>query len=270
MSFPNPRVLFHPFAFLAALMCPCEVDGARDFSTDRPDATESPFTLEPGRMQLEASAASWLRERHSPERNGTTVEIRNLLPLNLRIGLSTQWELQVVIDGHLDVKAENRPMGIRLRQRGIGDITLRAKRNLWGNDGGRTAFGVMPFIKLPTASDGLGNDFIEGGIIFPFAMEIGERMSFGAMTELDLLRNAQDRNDAIWINTVTFGRDLTDRLGAFVELTFETGDGKPALGLNTGLTLMVNDDLQLDASVAIGMTRAAPDLVVSIGFSQRF
>ncbi len=268
--FQNPRHLFHPVVLFAVMVCPCEIEAAREFSTDRPDATESPFTLEPGRMQLEASAASWLRERYTSEWDGIRVEIWNFLPFNLRLGLTPRWELQVVVDGHLDVKVEDRPLGIRIRQRGLGDITLRAKCNFWGNDGGKTAFGVMPFVKLPTASDGLGNDFVEGGIIFPFAMKLGREMSLGAMTELDLSRNERDSYDKIWINTVTLGRDLTDTLGAFVELTIETGAGKPALGFNTGLTFMVNDNLQLDAGVAIGLTRTAPDLVVTLGFSQRF
>ncbi|MBX7122906.1 MAG: transporter [Opitutaceae bacterium] len=269
-SFQNPRHFFHSFALFAVMMCPCEIEAAREFSTDRPDATESPFTLERGHMQLEASAASWLRERHTSGGDGTRVEIWNLLPFNLRLGLTPRWELQVVVDGHLDVKVEDRPLGIRVRQRGMGDTTLRAKCNFWGNDGGETAFGVMPFIKLPTASDGLGNDSVEGGIIFPLAMKLGSELSLGAMTELDLARNERDSYDTIWINTVTVGRDLTDKLGAFVELTLETGGGKPAMGFNTGLTFMVNEDLQLDAGVAIGLTRPAPDLVVTLGFSQRF
>ena len=62
---------------------------------------------------------------------------------------------------------------------GFGDITTRLKVNLWGNDGGRTALAIMPFLKVPTASDGLGNDVVEGGIIVPFAFELPAGWSCG-------------------------------------------------------------------------------------------
>src|SRR5690606_21603209 len=35
---------------------------------------------------------------------------------------------------------------------GLGDISERLKHNLGGNEGGRTALGLMPFVTLPTAA----------------------------------------------------------------------------------------------------------------------
>ena len=60
---------------------------ARPLTTDRPDATESPFTVEPGRVQVEVSAAQWTRDRHTPERDGLTSVTWNVAPFNVRIGL---------------------------------------------------------------------------------------------------------------------------------------------------------------------------------------
>ena len=34
-----------------------------------------------------------------------------------------------------------------------GNMQLCWKINLWGNAGGQTAFGLMPFVKIPVASD---------------------------------------------------------------------------------------------------------------------
>lgn len=267
----SPRQFLHPFAFVFALIACNDADAARELSTDRPDATESPFTVEPGRLQVELSFASFIDDRHNTERDATHTKILNIAPVNLRIGLSPSWEIQIVLDGFLDVKTGNRPLGFRMRHRGFGDTTLRMKHNFWGNDAGESAFGVMSFVKLPTHSGRFGERFAEGGILFPYAGKLSEDTSFGTMVELDVVRNSGDDGyDLIAVGTMTVGRDLTGAMGGFVELALETGVGKPSLGFNTGLTLAVNDNCQLDAGLSVGITRAAPDLGVFFGISQRF
>ena len=243
---------------------------ARDLSTDRPDVTESPFTVEPGRVQIEASFAEYCRDRRNPEHAAVTAETWRILPFNFRVGLAPQAELQVMVDPRVEAKTDDRDAGVRAAARGFGDVTVRAKWNFWGNDGGATALGVMPFVKVPTAKDGLGNDSVEGGIVLPFARELSTGWSLGAMTEVDVVRTAADDGYvAAWVNTVTLGRDLTKRIGWYIEATSSVGEGKPALGADTGFTYTMNDDLQLDCGVNVGLTRAADDLVLFAGFTKR-
>lgn len=247
------------------------VRAERELTTDRPDATESPFTVEPGRYQIEASFAAYERDRHNPERDDTRVTVWNIAPVNLRVGLTPSSEIQFVVDNYLDVETEQPSSGLHEHRRGFGDVTLRFKKNFWGNDGGTTALGVMPFVKLPTNTDDLGNDSIEGGVIVPFAAELPAGWGFGAMTEVDLVRNdADDGYDTLWLNTATVGHDLTEQLAGFLELTLETGAGKPATTFNTGLTYAVTADVQLDCGAGFGLTRAAPDLVLFVGCTTRF
>ncbi len=63
---------------------------------------------------------------------------------------------------------------------------VRLKHNIWGNDGGTTAFAVMPFIKLPTNTLADLNDDVEGGVIVPLAIDIGHGMGLGLMSEIML------------------------------------------------------------------------------------
>jgi hypothetical protein len=244
---------------------------ARELTSDRPDATESPFTVESGRVQIESSLAEYTRDRHNPERAQVRVTSWSVAPVNVRIGLTPAAELQVVADSFLDVKTEDREAGVSERVRGFGDVTLRAKWNFWGNDGGVDALGLMPFVKLPTARDGLGNDDVEGGVILPYARELPGGWGFGAMTELDLVRNAADDGHTLaWINTATVSRDIAGALGGFLELASAVGEGKPALSFNCGLTYAVTEDLQLDLGVNAGLSRAADDLALFTGFVTRF
>ncbi len=63
-------------------------------------------------------------------------------------------------------------LAIPSRSRAQGDLTARLKINLWGDDGGTTAFGLLPYLKFPTSTDSLGNNAVEGGLILPFAVNL--------------------------------------------------------------------------------------------------
>ena len=244
---------------------------ARPLTTDRPDATESPFTVEPGRVQVEVSAAQWTRDRHTPERDGLTTETWNVAPFNVRIGLGRSTELQVVHDGFVTVEKRDRATGSQSRSDGLGDLTLRFKANLRGNDEGRLGLGVMPYVKIPTAARDIGNDKIEGGIIVPVAYDLSDVWGFGAMTEVSVVRNdANTGHRMAWLNTVTLSRSLGENAGVFTELTAEVGEGSPAVTFNCGATYAVAEDFQLDLGVNLGLTRAADDISVFAGFAYRY
>ncbi|HMO66315.1 MAG TPA: transporter, partial [Verrucomicrobiota bacterium] len=129
------------------------------------------------------------------------------------------------------------------------------------------------YAKWPAAGDGLGNGAVEGGLIVPFGLELPAGFTLGAMTQFDL-RHDDDGEEAHagFINTITVSRALVGKLGAFVEFYSDVeSTGAPWAGaVNAGLTLGLTDDLQLDAGMVFGVTRAAPDLGAFAGFAVRF
>ncbi len=232
--------------------------------------TESPFTVDAGHLQIEASFLAFTRDRYNPERNDTRVTTWNIAPVNVRVGLRHHLEIQIVSDNYLEVKSESLTADVE-RHRGFGDMTLRFKINLWGNDEGSTALAVMPFVKLPTSTNGLGNRSYEGGLIIPFAADLGGGWGLGAMTELDYVRNETDDGyEAAWLNTVALGCDLTERMGMFGELAATVGMGKPALLFNLGATYAVNPDVQFDCGANFALSRAADDITFFAGLTTRF
>ncbi len=242
------------------------VASAREMTTDRPDGTESPFTVPPGRVQLELDFAAFSRDREA----GTRVTEWQAAPFNLRFGVSQNFELGLLAAPHVAV-TERPPAGPRVRHAGFGDLTLRAKWNGAGNDDAvAVAWGLMADLKLPTASDGLGNGRVEGALILPLAFELGGGWSGGAMTGVEWIRPAAGVNRAVWVNTLVVGRDLTETVGGFLELTSATGDGAHVATFNFGLTRSLGPDLQLDAGVNLGLSRSAPDLLLFAGLSRRF
>jgi hypothetical protein len=183
-------------------------------------------------------------------------------------------DLQVVIDTYNRVRVTDRIANTVDRRSGFGDITTRLKINLWGNDGGKTAFAAMPFVKFPTNQNDLGNDSVEGGVILPLAVELSGGWGLGLMTEIDFLRNAADDGyDVSFINSITFSRDIAGRLGGYVEFFAEvsTADNSDWVGtLDLGITYGLSDDVQLDAGVNIGVTDSADDLNPFVGVTWRY
>jgi hypothetical protein len=145
--------------------------------------------------------------------------------------------------------------------------------NAWGNDGGSTAFAIMPFIKFPTNQDGLGNTSVEGGVIFPLAVELPLRFRMGVMTEFDFVRDTDRRgHHTEFINSITFARDIVGALGGCVEFFSQTSSrGGPWIGMvDVGLTYRITESIQIDAGVNVGVTRAAEDVNPFVGLSVRF
>lgn len=240
----------------------------RDMSTDRPDATESPYTVDAGRIQVEMDLVGYTYDR----RDGITTRAFDIMPFNLKIGLTNTADLQLVYDAYSRVRTSGG--GITDKETGFGDLTIRLKQNIWGNDGGKTAFAIMPFVKIPTNNiDGLNND-VEGGIIVPLAIDLGGGVGLGLMTEVDILRTEDGRDyEPTFVNSAALGFELTDKWGmyveAFVERSAEAG-AETVVTLNGGFTYAVNENLQLDAGANVGVTDAADDLKVFVGLSRRY
>jgi hypothetical protein len=237
----------------------------RELSTDRPDATESPFTVEPGHTQLEMDFAHVTRNRE----NGVRTVEWEAAPFNLRFGLTRDLEAGVFIVPYRRVRTTPRT-GPRETSSGFGDAGLRAKYNFHGNDGGGSASGLIVDVKVPSGARALSNRKWEGAVTLPVAFELGQELSLGAMTSAELVYTDEDRYRRAWSNTVTLARDLTKNAGAFVELTSSTGVGRHVATFDCGLTYALDRSTQLDAGVNLGLSRTAPDMVFFAGLSKRF
>lgn len=237
----------------------------RELTTDRPDATESPFTVDTGHMQLEMDFANFSRDREG----GGKVTEWEAVPFNLRFGLRENFEAGIFVTPYHRT-VETSPAGVRTTEEGFGDIGLRVKWNGGGNDGGDFAWGLMADLKVPTAAAGLGNDHWEGALTLPLAFELGGGWGGGAMTSIGLAYNDADRRRAVWVNTFTVGRDLAENMGGFLEIASETGLGRHVATFNSGLTFSLNANTQFDCGVNLGVSRSAPDIACFTGISRRF
>ena len=254
-----------------SLFHPTPREQMREMSTDRPDKTESAYTVDAGHFQMEMDVLAYSHDAYTADHS--RVDALSVAPVNLKLGLSNRVDVQLVIETWNWLRVKDRPSGRVTRRHGFGDVTLRLKTNLWGNDGGTSAFAVMPFVKLPTTQDDLGNDAVEGGLIFPLAVELPYGFGLGAIAEFDF--NEDDDGDGYhpeFVQTLALGHDIAGALAGYAELfslASSERDSHWVAAVDFGLTYAVTDDVQLDGGVNVGVTRAAEDVNPFLGLSVR-
>ena len=241
----------------------------RELSPDRPDETESPYTVDAGHFQIEMDFANFTYNRAG----GQTTRAWNIAPVNLKAGLLNNVDLQFVLDDYLLVHTENRATGA-VTHSGFGDFTTRLKINLWGNDGGQTAFGLLPYVKFPTASDNLGNNSVEGGIIFPFAVKLPAEFELGTETSFGIFRDENDNRDhEEFILSATIDHSIIGKLSGYVEFfsNFSTERHSGWIGtLDLGVEYLLTENVQLDCGCNVGLTPAADSAHAFSGITIRF
>lgn len=245
---------------LPSLFNPTPSSDWRELSADRPDFTESPYTVDAGAVQIELSFFDYAK-------SGST-DTFAFAPSNIKVGLLDDVDIQFVVNPYVRVEDGGGS------QSGFGDTQIRLKINLWGNDGGKTAMAIMPFIQIPTASDDLGHDHVEGGVILPFAMELTEGVGLGLMFEADFVYDDSAGNyETELVATAAVGFELSQTVGAYAELIGSTGADGDSLDvaiLGLGATYQMTGNLQFDAGVNIGLTEDADDIGIFSGVTLRF
>lgn len=240
----------------------------RPMSTDRPDKTESAYTVDAGHFQIEATLAQFGIDNRNAD--GEKVFGINAGNVNLKVGLTNNMDFQVVVENYLYEEA--RADGATTRESGFGDIQTRLKVNLWGNDGGTTALAVMPYVNWPTNPSGFGNKKVEGGIIVPLAVELPWGFGMGVMTEVDFVVRDGGSYGINFVNSITLSRDIIGNLAGYAELFSELLDTSldAVVTLDVGFCYSLTEDIMLDVGVNFGVTDAADDFNPFAGLSMRF
>ena len=243
----NPLIKLVPFA------CAASLASAREMSTDRPDTTESPYTVEPGTFQVESTLWGFSKEG--------SVTTWSIAESNLKTGLTENSDLQLVLSPW--VKEEG-------GGEGFGDATVRLKYNLWGNDGGKTAGALLPFVTIPSQTAVSTGEW-EGGLIFPVSIHLSEKVGFGFQTELDRAWNEKDSAyDWDFVHSAVIDFEMTEKVGLFLEYVGVAGDHPYEATANTGITYATSKNVQWDVALGLGLTDAADDLSLIQGVSFRF
>lgn len=251
-------LFYHTILALCAapLACPAR-ERLRELSTDRPDQTESPFTVDRGHWQVEISPVAWTRI-------DSDTSALSLGSVNLKYGITDFADAQLLWDSW---QRSRGPDG--RDETYFESLTLRGKFNLFGNDGGKTACAVMPYVTLPTTG-GLNDGRLDAGLILPWSVELDESVGLGAMVEIDWLGSEGSEWQAFLTGTLSVS--LTERWSVYGELAATvplTGGGTGWQG-DFGAVFALSERSAVDAGCNLGLNDRAPDRELFLGYSVKF
>ena len=255
------------------LLNPTPDSDLRDYNPDRPAKITSPFTIDAGRIEVESDFVSF-QHSHSPS---MSQDVSQVLDPTFKLGLLSNVDIEFGLNG-LDVVHQVQQDGTH-RFSGFGDVNLRAKVNLIGNDGGDVTLAVVPYVKLPagtSASLAIGNDAVEGGGILTAQIKLPLDFQLGLQTEVDALQGGNDsRRHPNFVNIATLSHEVPGikNLTAYAEFYSSVSQDRYTPDIYTAdfaLAYLIKPNTQLDAGINVGLNRAAPDYQVYTGISQRF
>jgi hypothetical protein len=231
--------------------------------TDRPTKANSTCTVPAGAWQVEADGVNWTRN----EAGGVTAKTTAFAATTLKYGLTERSDLQVTWTPYV----ESRVTGAG-EVSGAGDVYVRYKQALV--TGGKTTVSIIPYVKIPTAAESLGNDKVEGGVALPvsFALD-GFTLTFGPQADLLLDADGDGRHLAI-TNVINLARPIASNVSLIGEIwtstNFDPADTVTQVSADVAAAWVAAPTLQFDLGANFGLNDNTPDAQLYVGVSKRF
>jgi hypothetical protein len=230
-------------------------------STDRPAIAESSVVVPKGSFQAEngflVTIDQGQRTFDGPE-------------TSMRFGVASNTELRFSApDYYYDV-----PSGTGAAS-GFGDITIGMKEQLGPTPGGFDVSVIM-FLSLPTGAAAVSSHGYDPGLQLPWSRKLSANWSAAGQLALywptsQLTTQQVDTRNLTGESTFLLDRQLTKPMDAFIEYA---GDfprrGGPRQLLHFGAAYKITPHQQLDVHYGIGLSSAAIDHFIGIGYSFRF
>ena len=256
-----------------SLLDPTPDSQLRGFAPDRPPKADSAYTVDAGHFQYETDLLNYL----DTNIGGATTKLYQAFDPVWKLGLTNWADFELQFNGYQNLVATSNATGTVVSKGfGFGDVLLKSKINLFGDDGGSAALAVIPYVKIPSGTLNISNGVVEAGLIAPLQVKLPQDFGLTLMTELDVLKNANDSGrHPNFVNLINLNHPVPGikNLSASIEFFSSIGtdvNTPPIYTLDTALIYAVTDNVQLDCGVDFGLNKAAPNLQVFTGLSQRF
>jgi outer membrane putative beta-barrel porin/alpha-amylase len=230
--------------------------------SDRPDFTESTATMKRGEVQLEGGDTF---------EHAASVKTNTIGELLLRIGLAPRAELRIEPGSYTKVTSPDGDAS------GWVDAAVGTKLRLYEPPNENPSFvptvSLIVLTSVPTGSAEFRETKLQPEAKLAAEWTLSDRI--GVATNFNVSRPRDDENGryTVFEGSVSFGFELTRRLGAYTEV-FGFAPQLSSVGHsrygNTGLTFSLTPDFQLDLRGGMGFNGVQPDYFVGAGLVHRW
>jgi len=232
---------------------PVNVAAPEPISTDRPAITNSSVVVPVGSLVAENGFLETGSQGQSIVDGPETL---------LRLGVARKTELRFTLPDYFD----NLSAGPSTS--GFGDFALGVKQQL-GPTHGKFDVSAILFVSFPTGATGIPSGGYDPGFQVPWSRALSANWTAAGMFSLYAPTQGRTRN-LTGESTFLFDRQLTKPWDAFIEYAGDFPEnGGPRHLLHFGTALKITKQQQLDFHVGVGLSSAAVDHLIGIGYSFR-
>jgi Putative MetA-pathway of phenol degradation len=248
-------------AFILAGMTPLHArgqspgdDSAQPIATDRPAVTNSSVVVPAGYLQAENGFLETSSQGQSIVDGPESL---------IRFGVTNRTELRFTAPDYFD-----NLNSLGGRGSGLGDVAIGAKEQL-GPTPGKFDVSVILFLSLPTGAKSVSSGGYDPGLQAPWSRALSTNWTAAGMLSVYWPTEGQTRN-VTGESTFLLDRQLTKPWDAFVEYAGDFPEmGGPRHLLHFGTALKITQQQQIDFHVGVGLSSAAVDHIIGIGYSFR-
>ena len=232
--------------------------------TDRPDFTESTYTVPDGHFQLEAGYTYATAGELSGHQIGEAL---------IRLGLIPGLELRALLPSFNSVSGDVGP--VEFEESGWSDAGIGMKLGLYesGMSEGLPSVSLLFGSSIPVGDDDFGADGWEPEAILALGWALAPRLDLGA--NVKYTQRDPDFGDRYneWAASIALGLPVTSSLGAFIEY-FGIRPDLDGLEdddyIDGGITYLFSDTFQLDARVGFNLEGDDDEMFFGVGFGKLF
>ncbi|MBV5320950.1 MAG: transporter [Sulfuricurvum sp.] len=224
---------------------------------DRPGFSTGTQTLKPNTVNVE------LGYQYAFNNHDTKLSSHTFPLMVLRTGLSEKAELDLLWDG-LNVDKEEQP-----NVTSKADLSIGGKYKLY--ESAQYNFTALGILSLPTGTTPSTSDSTDPlvGILWDYAISDNNTL-FGTL----LASSSQIDHNRVYDTQFAIGTSInhTEIIGSFIEIyTVMPSEGSlhDIRVLDGGMTYLLNNDIQLDFNIGVGLTRYSSNFI-GFGIASRF
>lgn len=239
---------------LPAKAQPCGANAQSTIATDRPQITSSSVVVPCGSLQFEngltETSASNQRTFDLPE---TSVRFGIINHTELRYGVPNYYSNFVATTGTTN---------------GMGDMSLGLKQQLGPTHG--FDISIIPALSFPTGANAISSHGYDPSVQLPWSHSLTKNWTVAGMFSVAWPTESGRRN-VTGQSSVYFDRQITAPWDAYVEYSGAFPQrGGPQHIIDFGTAYKPTPHQQLDFHCSFGLSAAAPDHSIGVGYSVRF